>query len=383
LSWSRGYLPSPVWLTAALCATRLPGRSATSTWPPTFLVCLGKRFDALRFGRAQRRAWELVDVWIQAEGIRHLFMLRAHRLAVPLCEMLVDLARRCRVDAWLIFGPSTGRAQLPEQLPFRRWSQASFLARWDTTANGGPGKGQSGEFPELPADDFPTFRSACRRVLDAADFERVDGVFCAAMVHTAGWLKPHTRRRSGSAGDSLDLGAVAAQIQELLCDSRSALEDLVEVSVASCVMPGDDLRVEAAIAAFPAGVTRDDLARCFLWPLERVERAIAVLELRLRPSGRRLRRIGWHRYALGPNLSLLSPQEHAELARAVARQRGTIDEESALVLHQVIDGWAQARLYRDVQETVDDSSTTNCSRSGMATSSRRPTCCSALVSKSH
>jgi hypothetical protein len=38
----------------------------------------------------------------------------------------------------------------------------------------------------------------------------------------------------------------------------------------------------------------------------------------------------------------------------VARQRGTIDEESALVLHQVIDGWAQARLYRDVQETVDD-----------------------------
>jgi hypothetical protein len=131
------------------------------------------------------------------------------------------------------------------------------------------------------------------------------------------------------------------------------LEDLVEVPVASCVMPRDDLRVEAAIAAVPAGVTRDDLARCFVWPLERVERAIAVLELRLRPSGRRLRRIGWHRYALGPNLSLLSPHEHAELARAVARQRGPIDEESALVLHQVIEGWTQARLYRDVQETID------------------------------
>jgi hypothetical protein len=205
-----------------------PGTQRHEHLAADLLVCLGKRFDALRFERAQRRAWELVDVWFQAERIRHLFVLRAHRLAVPLCEMLVDLARRCRVDAWLIFGPSTGRAHLPEQLPFRRWSQASFLARWDTT-NDGQAKTQSEQFPELPADDFLTFRSACRRVLDTADVERLDGVFCAAMDDTAGWLKPHTRRRSGSAGDSLDLGAVAAQIQELLCESRSASEALVRL----------------------------------------------------------------------------------------------------------------------------------------------------------
>ncbi len=50
-----------------------------------------------------------------------------------------------------------------------------------------------------------------------------------AMDDTAGWLKPPTRRRSGSAGDSLDPGAVAARIQELLCDSRSAWEALVRL----------------------------------------------------------------------------------------------------------------------------------------------------------
>ncbi len=49
------------------------------------------------------------------------------------------------------------------------------------------------------------------------------------MDDTAGWLKPSTRRRSGSAGDSLDPGAVAARIQELLCDSRSASEALVRL----------------------------------------------------------------------------------------------------------------------------------------------------------
>jgi hypothetical protein len=31
-----------------------------------------------------------------------------------------------------------------------------------------------------------------------------------------------------------------------------------------------------------------------------------------------------------------------------------VDEESALVLYQVIEGWTQPRLYRDVQERVDD-----------------------------
>jgi hypothetical protein len=72
------------------------------------------------------------------------------------------------------------------------------------------------------------------------------------------------------------------------------------VPVAPALCP-ETTYVSRRIAGLPAGVTRDDLARRFVWPLERVERAIAVLELRLRPSGRRLRRIiRWHRYAPRP-----------------------------------------------------------------------------------
>ncbi len=130
--------------------------------------------------------------------------------------------------------------------------------------------------------------------------------------------------------------------------------DLVEVPVATCVEPGDDVRVEAAFAAFPTGVTRDELARCFAWSLERVERAIAALEVRLRPSGRRLRRTGWHRYALGPNLSILSPEEQIDLTRAVGRQREPLDHQWALVLHQITEGWSQPRFYNEAAETVGD-----------------------------
>ncbi len=66
---------------------------------------------------------------------------------------------------------------------------------------------------------------------------------------------------------------------------------------------------EAAVAAFPAGLSRDVLARCFAWPLERVELAIAALEVRLhRQRAPATPDSAGHRYALGPNLSALTSQ---------------------------------------------------------------------------
>lgn len=61
---------------------------------------------------------------------------------------------------------------------------------------------------------------------------------------------------------------------------------------------GDEVRVEAALAEFDEGLSRDSLAEALGWPLERVVRALAAIEERLRPTGRRLRPIGWHRYAV-------------------------------------------------------------------------------------
>lgn len=124
-----------------------------------------------------------------------------------------------------------------------------------------------------------------------------------------------------------------------------ALSDLVEAPEEPTVVePGDETRVEAALATNPAGLTRDHLARCFDWPLERVDRSIAMLEYRLRPTGRRVKRLGWHRYVLGPNLAILNPQERSHLARAITEGRGPIDHSTAMTLRHIAQGWWPATI---------------------------------------
>jgi hypothetical protein len=54
----------------------------------------------------------------------------------------------------------------------------------------------------------------------------------------------------------------------------------------------DDIAVEAALVEHGGVLTRDDLALALGWSLPRLERALLVLEQRLRPSGQRLRRVG-------------------------------------------------------------------------------------------
>lgn len=100
---------------------------------------------------------------------------------------------------------------------------------------------------------------------------------------------------------------------------------------------GDDLTVEAPLAEFPDGLSRDDLAGAFGWSLGRVERALLGLEQRLVPTGRRLRLIGWHRYALGPNLAVLSAAERGRLVRSAAH--GRLPYEVIEALYQIVSGW--------------------------------------------
>lgn len=106
----------------------------------------------------------------------------------------------------------------------------------------------------------------------------------------------------------------------------------------------DDMRVEAALAEFDEGLSRDSLAEAFGWPLERVERALAALEERLRLTGRRLRPIGWHRYALGPNLAVLTTEERSALAR---RSALSLAQDEAGALFQIVEGFGSASLFKD------------------------------------
>lgn len=61
------------------------------------------------------------------------------------------------------------------------------------------------------------------------------------------------------------------------------------------------------------------------------------LEERLRPTGRRLRPIGWHGYALGPNLAVLTTEERSDLGEEVCAIPDSTQGEAGALL-QFLEG---------------------------------------------
>ena len=147
--------------------------------------------------------------------------------------------------------------------------------------------------------------------------------------------------------DRIPLGTLRALSRLLDID----LEELVGGRTAPPDTPTDDLRIEAALAEHPGSFSRDDLAGALEWTLERVDRALNALEERLRPTGRRLRMIGWHRYTLGPNLAILTAPERARLARTSTNRLGGKDYEA---LYQIFYGWTRpAFRHADERASLD------------------------------
>jgi hypothetical protein len=194
------------------------------------LLGVGKRFDAAQVERVQSRCWRLAEIWLAAEGIRDLFILRAHILGARQWNALLELATTRRVRLWLVVHRSglrpTQQATLAET-PATTLGAAEFLARWaETSPVNRPG--DADEFPQVPADDFPTFRATCRRLLDPASFMRVDTVYRRAFSAAHRWVRAQTAnwhdRYSG-----IDAEAVGAFVRDLTAPSASPGETLVRL----------------------------------------------------------------------------------------------------------------------------------------------------------
>ena len=203
-----------------------PGTTSATDFAADILTSLGKRFDALRFERATKQAWQLVDIWFQAEQVRDLFVLRAARLDPALLRSLTDLAIGHGAAVWHIGGPGGGHRH-----DVRRWNKATFRHHWMEVVAVAGSTEEGADFPEVPDDDFLTFRWSCRRLLDSQSFERVDRAFCESMDITGEWLRPRTRFRCWGApdGEPPDGDEFAAQLQELLVSASSAAEALTRL----------------------------------------------------------------------------------------------------------------------------------------------------------
>jgi hypothetical protein len=167
----------------------LPGGVADCWLAVDLLVALGKEVAGPHAQQVARSGWRLAEVWLRAEGIEHLFVLRAHELTDRALERLLELQRRCAFQLWLL-------GARPFAVPWaarpRRLDAAGFVRHWQREAAGAYAR-QPDDTPRLPLPtaSFLTFRAACRRLLEPADFERIDRVFGGALEASLDWLQLH------------------------------------------------------------------------------------------------------------------------------------------------------------------------------------------------
>jgi hypothetical protein len=195
------------------------------------LIGLGKRFDAARTERVHGRQWQLAELWMAAERTRELFILRAHRLGPGQWERLIGLAASCGITLWLIVHQAQLRdrhAAAVQPIAHQQLTLEQFAARWPSPP---AAAAQSDWFPEVPSTDFPTFRAACRKLLDQASFDLVDERYNQAFSAARSWLRDHTSdwRVASHPLDSVDVDAVAALLQRLTVTSSSPSETLVRL----------------------------------------------------------------------------------------------------------------------------------------------------------
>lgn len=192
------------------------------------LVALGKRPGGLVAEGVSRRGWALAGMWLRAERIEHLVVLRAHLLPPSRWRELAALTAAAGTKLWLVVhqgGLGTGhRAALDGTgaglAPVRPWRVA--LALLPT-----PAEPVLGPFPEVPDVEFPLFRTAARRLLDSAGFARVDAVYRPTLLAARDLARRWTRPGTGLA--SIDPHHAAAALQRHTIDATSLDEVLTRV----------------------------------------------------------------------------------------------------------------------------------------------------------
>ena len=98
---------------------------------------VGKRRDGLARARRTGDGVALVRVWLRAEQIEHLVVLRAHRLHPPLIGLLADLAVGTGAVAWLVWhDPEPPIASHPGEV--WGWPAAVTAIRHDRPPNKAP-----------------------------------------------------------------------------------------------------------------------------------------------------------------------------------------------------------------------------------------------------
>ena len=212
-----------------------PGATSPELLAGDLLIALGKLPGALAAEHLSRRGWELAVLWLAAEQVRHLIVLRADRLPAGCWS---ELAAAAGVRVWLLTAKMTPgqRAALEAcatagPAAHRPWRAAlADLPAADGSRTGGCG------FPAVPDAEFPLFRATAARLLDPAAFAQVDTVYRDAYARARGH---DAALRHASGGD-----CAGAVLQQLTIDAASADEVLTRLRAAQAGLFADGLLLD-------------------------------------------------------------------------------------------------------------------------------------------
>ncbi len=181
--------------------TRIAPPATRRSVPRDILRSLGKRLTLPESPGQTADLWPLVEVWLAAERIRHVFVLRAHLLADDALERLLAACDTARAVPWLIVAvptPPDEMMTLLDRVLANPWGESdlqSCIRSFQQTVHeeGGPPPARPAQrprpWPLLPDDEFWSFRLACDDLLSEADFERVDAEMLVGRMTALEWIQ--------------------------------------------------------------------------------------------------------------------------------------------------------------------------------------------------
>lgn len=248
------------------------------------LAGLGKRHDLAGGVRNAQENWERTAVWLAAHDIRELFVSRAHLLDGARWERLLELAAQCGLSLWLIAQAtalSRTQREAVRDWPIQTVAHEDFTRRFSArpsvkrTRRRPVAAGTA--FPEVPLEDFTSFRSACAQLLDDEDF---------AVVETAFW-HAHDATRTLLEDQAPGEELLSQHLRALITGARRRPELVTRVRGAqtACFMAGSLVKVDVerlvthcVTDAASCAVDPDALEQVGAYPSPRIA-AIAVLAL--------------------------------------------------------------------------------------------------------
>lgn len=150
------------------------------------LEALGKTHNVSGAGRHDEKNWELLHAWLAAHDITDVVMLDAQWLSRDLLDDLAGLVATCGVNVWLVAHHPASDRYIDDlaRWPHRTDNGTALVDVLKTKARLDADPLDTTTFPQIPTDNWPTFRHAARQALTADEFAIVDRVFVDAYEHS-------------------------------------------------------------------------------------------------------------------------------------------------------------------------------------------------------